>query len=145
MDIDWGTIVTQVLTAVLPTLITVAVSYLVKQWADLKKSEKYGQTFGIIESLAATFITAADQLGNAAGWDGAARKAYVIARLKTAIAGLPVKFTDVQLEEILDGVLEGVFGGMKAEGLTNYVDPKAIESVVTEPEAVPEVEAAPAE
>jgi hypothetical protein len=130
MDIDWGTILTAVLTTVLPTLVTIAVSYLAKQWADLKKSEKYGSAMGIIESMAATFIAAADQIGNEAGWDGAARKAYVVEHLNSVMANLPIKFTPEQTEEIIDSILEGVYGGMKVDGLTNY-KPKGLGEVET--------------
>lgn len=122
--IDWAAIITQVLMAVLPTVATIAVTYLVAQWGSLKKSEKFGQSFSNLEALAHTLIKAAEQLGAVNGWDGQARHDYAFAQLKAAASKLPIKFTDAQLDEILDAVLEGVYGGMKTNQLVEAPAPK---------------------
>lgn len=115
---DWNTIlaetITQVLVVVLPTVITYAITLAAKEFAELKRSEKYGSSLQFLQSMAETFVKAAFIEGEKNGWNGEARKDYVVERIMAAIAPLPVKFTVAEIEQIVDAIIEASYGDFVA-------------------------------
>lgn len=134
MVIDFSSIVTQILVWGIPVVLTSVVSLLVNEWKNLLKSQKFGHVIQVIQQLASTFISAAAQIAEEAGWTGQQCHDFVFSELKAAIGGLPIKFTDDEINKIIDGILEGTYAQMKKQGVVAPPAPVAV--VGTPPEAI---------
>ena len=113
MVVNYGAIITSVLTYVLPFVAAAVIAWVGREYAALVVSNKNSHVFQLLNEIAVKVVTAAYQLGQSNGWTPEACKTYAEEHLLSYAKSLKLPLTDDELAQVIDSLVEAAYADLK--------------------------------
>jgi hypothetical protein len=112
---DWNglltNVITQTLIVVIPVVITYVIAKVASTWTQFKAGSTSNDAIAVVETVAKIAVKAAQQYGGT----NEEKKQYAYGVVAEAVNQLPIKFTDEQIQSVIDASIEAAVNAMGQE------------------------------